>query len=223
MSRFLAPFLLAVMLLPVTSHAQTKSGSDSVFVDEGDSDFEDVPTDMTFGGSEASAVPIAPVQKSVKAKKPTEPAPVVENWEDNDTAATPKAKDVYDQMADSAVLPEVKKEKPKAEKKHHSIARETAKTSDEPTDAVENVNLPHKKGKKGPRPASLAGAEKNFKNYGFKTTNHPCAMRAEPSETAAEILTVKENRRLWLERAGTDWYKGYHHNGSGFISANCFQ
>ena len=57
---------------------------------------------------------------------------------------------------------------------------------------------------------------------GFKKTGQACHLYAKPNKGSSILLSTPVGKKLWLESAGSNWYKGYHKSGHGYFPADCF-
>lgn len=78
------------------------------------------------------------------------------------------------------------------------------------------IKAPAKKQKDNSRvPASF--------KQGFKMSKSTCDLHSEPNNGSSVILKTDAGKKLWLEAANPNWYKGYHKSGFGYFPANCFK
>ena len=108
------------------------------------------------------------------------------------------------------------------------VAEETPKTMPEPEKLEEPAPAPKPVAEKKPTPKAkpkMKAAKKrvpaSFKQ-GFKVLSKNCNLYTEQNMTSSVILTTTSGKKLWLEGAGSNWYKGYHKNGHGYFPAECF-
>lgn len=119
----------------------------------------------------------------------------------------------------AATTPEPAKEEPAQEE----IAAEAPKPKPvakpaKPAPKKGQAKLPVKKVKK----YTKARVPASFKQ-GLKVSNANCSMHASPSDRSPVLLKTDAGKKLWLESANGNWYKGYHKNGHGFFPAHCFK
>ena len=170
----LALGLTAVMAIHSVPAYAGDTGSSDVFADEGDADFDHIPT-------EVSKVPSAPAMKVQAAAtgdaKDTDDAP----------AAKPAEQHFDSDDAAPAPVPE-----------HREIHRRNVKSE------VKEDG------------ATVATAN------GFRTTGKDCPMYREPASEGDPMLTVKSDKRIWVEPKG-EWVRAYSKAGPGYISADCLK
>jgi hypothetical protein len=225
---------LSIGLFHQKLSAEETAAPASVFMDEGEADFEMPKAQVTE----------AKPTKEVKHKASKSRG--VANDEDDDKAAAATKGDAFDQLqipADGAAaeLPEAKAPAKQKNSKKLSQAVKVeaapeaapasvdpqvtehqveAPTLAAPTDTSAPTEVSAPKEKHHAKKHSLASA--GF-TQGFKTTKSgDCAMYETADKTSSQILVVKGSKKLWVEQDG-EWFKAYHKKGSGYLAAECFE
>ncbi|RYZ68791.1 MAG: hypothetical protein EOP05_15830 [Proteobacteria bacterium] len=146
--------------------------------------------------------PVAEEPAAAPAQAPSEPMPMLTEEAGQEPSQMPGM--------DSAPVQEPAKPVKKAKKE------KVAKVEEAP---VEQTEAPAPKAKKTAKKASGAGAGGKF-----VTTKEACPMMRSPASTAETMLTVKPARKIWVEKAGDGWVKGWNKAGEeGFISTDCVE
>lgn len=196
MAKFL--ILIAAFITLNTGVASTALAvggkGDDVFIDEGDGDFDSLPS--VPPQAQGKKVPVEtpaekPVEKSVNAAAPASQPPT--SQPSNSQPANVPVADAA-KSGDSDVAP-VDPVEPKAKvKKSISSKKSHAKTAD--------------------RKKSAAGI--------YVTTQGPCPMTREPASESEAMLTVKAAKKIWVEEVDEKWVRGFNKAGEpGYISREC--
>jgi hypothetical protein len=159
----------------------------------------DVFLDEGDGDFDAMPAP-APeeAQKSVEVKKAPEPRPAVQ--EDVQLDEMPM---LVDESAQPAATP--------------------APTEDpaQPTEAKPKKEK--KPAKKKKATASTDGTSVKAAGQ-FVTTKDACPMMRSPASTGETMLTVKAQKKIWVEDAGDGWVKAFNKAGEpGYVSKDCVE
>jgi outer membrane biosynthesis protein TonB len=195
---FAAVALLTTMSVTRTAFA---SGSDDVFMDEGDGDFDSAP-----------APPVAQVEQKIKkenvaVQKAPEPRPASEPLESTDEipVLTDDASAVTPAPTEDPAQPTAAQPKEKKAKKKKPSKKSAVSASNDETPAVPSEEPTHK---------AHGGS--------FVTTKDACPMMRSPASTGETMLTVKASKKIWVEDAGDGWVKAYNKSGeAGYVSKDC--
>ena len=187
--------IVSIITLARTSHAE---GAGDVFMDEGDGDFDAVPS-----AKKAPKIAAEPVHEAAPVAVPAGIADIVDTPEAPllvDDQAAPAAKSPTDDpAAPAAAVPREKKAKKKSPKKRK--AEKTAANTAANTDDA---------------PSATGGS--------FVVTKEACPMMRTPASTGEPMLTVKPSKKIWVEQAGDGWVKGWSKSGeAGYIAKDCVQ
>ncbi len=61
------------------------------------------------------------------------------------------------------------------------------------------------------------------KKEGFRMLKQDCEMHRDPASDSPVLITVKGDRKLWIEDVDDSWVKGFRQKGHGFMEKNCFE
>lgn len=75
---------------------------------------------------------------------------------------------------------------------------------------------------KADKPAA-SKTRKPASKEGFRTLKADCPMHESASGDSAVLITVKGDRKLWIEDHDANWVKGFRKNGHGYMSRDCFE
>ena len=241
-----------VLMAPASSRfAMAADGAypvaeDSVFMDEGDGEFSapvaaDVqqPTKKTASKKKKTDKKVAASKtedKRAPASADDAPPAAPGNLDDLDVnAMTEAAKAQNDQAAAPApaeAAPAPAPQEASAPQDPPAPVADTAAPAEAaPTAQVEApVAKPKVKNHGGVKHASVEKADKTDKvapvaAHGmFANTKQACPMLREPASESAKMITVKADRKIWVEEVDGSWVRAFNKAGEpGYVSKDCFQ
>ncbi len=230
-------WIIAVVLLVCqfnASRSYAAESGDSVFIDEGDNDFESVPTATASGAKRAAAAADKPAPeddlKIAPQKNAEMPPPSDLSLDDKkpgkdglvNSEINSELESANEASPDKAAEPVSKAEK----ENQAASASDATKTpppmaQEEPVGENSAVKTAHKESHKSH--AKVAHKAKSKKADGmFVVTQGPCKMSREPASDSEAIITVKASRKIWVENVDDSWVKGFNKAGTpGYISRDC--
>lgn len=191
--------------------------TNSVFMDEGDSDFEMPKFEPAKTNSQS------------KTKATTSSKRKTASDEDDDTPKASTKGDAFDQMkTEDSTAAENSPDKSSVkmnevttdDKKSEETLSQKSKKSEKKTDKKSSK----KPTKKHDSVDSVAKIETDSsQKSGFKLLKSAnCNMYREPSDDSTILLSVKGPKKLWVEYENENWFKAFHKKGNGYLSASCF-
>ncbi len=207
--------------------AESEKKDDAVFLDEGDGDFDPVPS----------------VEAAKPAGKATVSKPEVrQESQPVETAAgkTPDKEPDKAAGAEKEALPEVqpdsKAESQSKERAGHnpkigkkavpSKGKVKESSAESPVASSAPTLAPSKAPSKTASKAANKAANKAAKNDAgiYVTTKTVCPIRREPASESEEIAKTKAPRKIWVQKVDANWVRAYVKSGDpGFINMECFE
>ncbi len=229
-------FLTSLLILASTFAVVSARANDDVFLDEGDGDFDSVPALP----KPAKAAPAAkPAKTESKGKKATAAKPAPQKAPAS--VAAPQAVEVPE--PERVEIPPAVDEANPAEAQAENdlptaevVGESTHKTVVDDVPAQQNVTeqpapaeepkkaaSPKKQAKQAKVPAKKKSGTKLAQGV-FVTTKEPCPMTREPASESAPMITVKAQKRIWVEEVDESWVRAFNKAGEpGYISRECVQ
>lgn len=175
--------------------AHAADSADKVFLDEGDGDFDSVPT-VPKGKAKAKAAKAA----APAPRQPEETASTQVSEQTTEAATTSEAAPMPEPVAEETqpATPQVEK-KAVLPKKAMKVSAKTPKV---------RARVPASSS----RSAGL-----------YVKTLSACPMTREPASESDPMLTVKPAKRIWVEKVeGGQWYRAFNKAGEpGYIASDC--
>jgi len=139
--------------------------------------------------------------------------------------APPKKEDAVVQKAPEP-RPAVKQEDPMDAMP--MLSDESAQPAATPAPTEDPAQPADAKPKKEKKPAkkkkATASADGTAVKGQFVTTKDACPMMRSPASTGETMLTVKAQKKIWVEDAGDGWVKAFNKAGEpGYVSKECVQ
>ena len=224
---------------------------DSVFMDEGDGEFAapvaaDVQaqpaktaTKTAKKKADKKADKKVASSKATSARKPASDGddvpPSPNNLDDLDVnAMTEAAKAQNDQASAPAAAPAPAELTPPPAPQETVAAPEAApapvaEVAPEPAAPVAAqeeapVKLPKAKNRGSVKHASVQKVAPVAAHGMFANTKENCPMLREPASESEKMITVKADRKIWVEEVDGSWVRAFNKAGEpGYVSKDCFQ
>jgi hypothetical protein len=228
-------FLTSLLILASTFAVASARANDDVFLDEGDGDFDSVPA-LPKPAKGSAAKPAKNESKSKKAAA-AKPAPqkapasvaapqAVEVPEPERVEIPPAADEApvaEAQPADDLPTAEVVGESTHKKVVDDTPAQQNVTEQSAPQEEPKKAAPPKKQAKQAKAPAKKKSAMKLAQGV-FVTTKEPCPMTREPASESAQMITVKAQKRIWVEEVDESWVRAFNKAGEpGYISRECVQ
>ncbi len=106
-----------------------------------------------------------------------------------------------------------------SEEDENAPAPAPAPAKAKPAKAEKAAKIANHEPKASEKPVHQASGKKE----GFRMLKQDCEMRREPASDSPVLITVKGDRKLWVEDVDDGWVKGFRQKGHGFMEKNCFE
>lgn len=211
----------------------TAASASEIFLDEGDGDFSmvepantdlepksqsEIPEDLLKMADAYASEPVT-AEAPEKAVDVADPAPsevAVQAVEVDESVKSETQKQSM-QPAQKAVVTKAAAQRRVAKKKEQRAVKKAIAKKSSAKKALRQVAKGSKKSQKGParKVASFAGGT-------YQVAKKNCDMSSTPGGKAV-VGSIKMNRKIWVENAGTKTYRVYNRSGEpAFVRKSCF-